>query len=1770
MKSILTITRRTITRLTLAIVFSICAAATANAQLDTTGKHGHFDTSARHHMTCGDDKDFMLQLGLDGSGKHFSPGKAKAPGFTPPPPTPVGGFSPTAIMTCGKFAFYLEDVNASTGSGFDDPSLGVFRQNTLCDVATYIQSQFDFSLVSSSDLIKIDVLISYDNYVGYHSPITTQFYAAAGPYFNVTPNSIIGGFVNDYATSSVDPAPGNYHGQLIVNFDMVYPTGGWPTPVNFQADNVTYAAFPNCDMDLYSVLLHEMTHAMGWISLVYYDPSAGAINTPPLAVYGTNTFSKLDYSMQAGTVFPGTSLTKLILGPPTAPLLNSVPATYCNNNMWLNGSAAPDNHGVFSGQYVWLTTGVVPSYLSHLDDQCFAFSDRERISPGDRLEYVMGPYGIPGMWRRTYTKGEIQELTNVMNYNYIGGNPYVIPNHVPYSQKMAGYSAYMGSYGWFPETVAADYPVLVNSGAASQLVSMAALTGPDLVDADGDPIYVDVNSIINFRGCGNGGNNHAQLTPVYSGPNCIGLIYTPRANFYGRAQFGFNITDGKDEGAFYLVTIDVAQGTNVTALCTPGSNLVINGDFEEGSEVKKLGADEVKLNTTSDEDDLHEGKLNGTNFTDGHPWNAIMSNLWFPFGGGDAIHNSFYDCGSALIGKMRTGTFTDAYPGLGWFVYPNPPAGGERYAIFNGGTGASQFYNMTCDAQNCHRYILEMDAQLFGVSSPAPASIIINFKDNTSPYFPSPVYNFSCTTGVAPVAAIPNIGSSWVHLTIPFWYCGTLPSHILNVGDNGTPGTFLIDNINLHEDLTPPALTATISSATLPGCITELTANPVDAACNVTYLWSTGATTQVIDVTPTLPTTYTVTINDGCRTTTASITVPGGGVPSPITGPTTVCSGETITLTDADPGGTWTSSNTFVATVDAGGDVTGGTVGTAIISYTTPCGTATIIVNVIKPLASCVCNYVSAGNSFTELGAGGVIAPGVYTGNYFINGPVTVTGPGLTTFSNCVIAIASGATITVSSGSKLLIEGSHLFSCFPDMWQGIVLSTTIFGGGSGPTGQLEITSGMASVTSMIEDAMVAVDIPNPVAILGYTTSGASPTRLTLYSHGCTFNENMIGIRISGYSVSLPVTSVTAFHPSYPFVIENTVFTCRDFTTYSSSVFPTPYWPFAWPSTIGFPDALKTSITPATPYYPPYYLDIGYAQSVCNNGVLSQLGIDLEKVAFESGPVGSELYSAVVNGGPTPGGDGNLNLFDNMDYGIFAHNSNLISRNSGFMNMYPIPQSGGDGILALNDNGGKYQLYVFGDFTGNYTNSFWNTVNCVESYEYYDVKGVNAVMSSEHGSGYLADPQGQFGYKISSSNYYELQTNYTTIYNITNGISITTATPSSGSPFLGQVTADDNVISAVNPFGGTPLYNEYVNQAIDIENLVVPIGGPIFTGAQENVDNNTIGGVYNGILVDNCNTLQGLDITTQSNTVSVAQNPLLGPGNPNQTGICHLNTAWDYVGSNYVTGPGYNIPTPPYPAPYISTPLIEGIHVENVVNMMFADCNVVSGINTGFYFGGNNVGLQWFDNDMDQNAYGYVLNGTIGQQGAKPQPCDNTWTPAGFWVAPLWQTYTLNTTDAALSTLFMVGADPTLNTGEAPSLPYNWSTFHGLKPAGGSPLPCTAPPSSVVPVATRSAHSGGTTITPPVKEVNGTLAVIPNPNIGTFELKGLVPEMATSNEVTFEVVDMLGRTLYSEVSPISNGVIDKKIIMSDNIANGVYFIKVKSDAVSKVLRFTLSR
>lgn len=139
------------------------------------------------------------------------------------------------------------------------------------------------------------------------------------------------------------------------------------------------------------------------------------------------------------------------------------------------------------------------------------------------------------------------------------------------------------------------------------------------------------------------------------------------------------------------------------------------------------------------------------------------------------------------------------------------------------------------------------------------------------------------------------------------------------------------------------------------------------------------------------------TLTGGCST---KITITVNEAPTAITGDFEICLGETTTLTPPAVGGTWSSSNTSVATIGASsGIVTSHAAGSTEISYTLGAGCMVHTAFVVDPSPSTIIgpHEVCSGQSIT-----------------LIN---TVTG-GTWTSTNSSVAIVDGTTGVVTGGAS--------------------------------------------------------------------------------------------------------------------------------------------------------------------------------------------------------------------------------------------------------------------------------------------------------------------------------------------------------------------------------------------------------------------------------------------------------------------------------------------------------------------------------------------------------------------------------------------------------------------------------------------------------------------------------------------------------------------------------------------------------------------------------
>ncbi|MFA7717353.1 MAG: T9SS type A sorting domain-containing protein [Candidatus Absconditabacterales bacterium] len=231
-------------------------------------------------------------------------------------------------------------------------------------------------------------------------------------------------------------------------------------------------------------------------------------------------------------------------------------------------------------------------------------------------------------------------------------------------------------------------------------------------------------------------------------------------------------------------------------------------------------------------------------------------------------------------------------------------------------------------------------------------------------------------------------------------------SYIASVTSGGCTVT---GNVNITVNQTP-TVAITGPSALCYGGSGTLIANS-----GGTYVWSTGATTAAINITPITTTTYTVTTTNlnGC-TATASSVVTVNQMPAPIISPAsaTICTGDNVTLNVS--GGTnylWSNGSTGIALTVSPTTTTTYNI-MASNGGCTATNTVTVTVNQtptasISPASATICN----GENALLLANGG----GTYQWN---NGAATnliVVAPATTTTYTVIVTNLNGCTATASS-----------------------------------------------------------------------------------------------------------------------------------------------------------------------------------------------------------------------------------------------------------------------------------------------------------------------------------------------------------------------------------------------------------------------------------------------------------------------------------------------------------------------------------------------------------------------------------------------------------------------------------------------------------------------------------------------------------------------------------------------------------------------------------
>ena len=91
----------------------------------------------------------------------------------------------------------------------------------------------------------------------------------------------------------------------------------------------------------------------------------------------------------------------------------------------------------------------------------------------------------------------------------------------------------------------------------------------------------------------------------------------------------------------------------------------------------------------------------------------------------------------------------------------------------------------------------------------------------------------------------------------------------------------------------------------------------------------------------------------------------------------------------------------------------------------------------------------------------------------------------------------------------------------------------------------------------------------------------------------------------------------------------------------------------------------------------------------------------------------------------------------------------------------------------------------------------------------------------------------------------------------------------------------------------------------------------------------------------------------------------------------------------------------------------------------------------------------------------------------------------------------------------------------------------------------------------------------VASTDANVTVVPNPNKGTFAVTGTLGTNS-NEEISLQLVDVLGHVVYTGKTTANNGVINEKVHISNTLANGMYILNMNSATMNKVLHVVIAQ
>ncbi len=273
-----------------------------------------------------------------------------------------------------------------------------------------------------------------------------------------------------------------------------------------------------------------------------------------------------------------------------------------------------------------------------------------------------------------------------------------------------------------------------------------------------------------------------------------------------------------------------------------------------------------------------------------------------------------------------------------------------------------------------------------------------------------PRWNGAPTTGSVSGVSSPT-SAGWYQYTCTITGTSTT-NYIMLYAYSEFGNNIFMDLVSITGTPNAPTWSPTTAMFTDAGLTTPYVAG---TAIDTVYVHPTTVTSTVVT------NTYYATISNGTCYSTDSSLVTINPTPSAISGPSSVCMGSTVTLSDVTSSGTWSSSNTSVATITStGGLLTPIAVGTDTITYTLPTGCITTTIITVNALPSAISGIgaICVGNSLTvsDISTGGTWSTSSTSATIGSGtGIVTGTSAGIATITYTLsTGCAVNANITVN------------------------------------------------------------------------------------------------------------------------------------------------------------------------------------------------------------------------------------------------------------------------------------------------------------------------------------------------------------------------------------------------------------------------------------------------------------------------------------------------------------------------------------------------------------------------------------------------------------------------------------------------------------------------------------------------------------------------------------------------------------------------------------